>query len=85
MSSLIVPLVFLCIGIFGYLLPAVVIDGVVGRYLLVPVLMISYAVSRMEKTSGVARTQAVAWVSVGMFGIISVVMTADLLSGRYYQ
>jgi hypothetical protein len=57
----------------------VVIDGVGWRYLLVPALMISYAVSRMEKTSGVAQTQAVAWISLGMFGIISVVMTVDLL------
>ena len=55
-----------------------VIDGVVWRYLLLPALMISHAISRMEHTRGVARTQAVAWVGVGMFGIISVVMTVDL-------
>ena len=65
--------------------PAVVIDGVVGRYLLVPALMISYAVSRMEHTRGVALTQAVAWVGVGMFGIISAFMTTGLLSIRYYE
>ena len=65
--------------------PAVVIDGVVGRYLLVPALMIGYAVSRMDRTGHLTKTQVVVWVGVGMFGIISVVMTVDLLSGRYYQ
>jgi uncharacterized membrane protein len=78
-------IVFLAILVQWTPHPAVVIDGVVGRYLLVPALMISYAFSRMEKISDVAPTQAVAWAGVGMFGIISVVMTVDLLSGRYYQ
>lgn len=65
--------------------PAVVIDGVVGRYLLVPAVMISYAVAGMDCTSHVTKTQVVAWIGVGMFGIISVVMTMGLLTSRYYE
>ena len=80
-----IAVVFLAILVQWTPHPAVVIDGVVGRYLLVPAVMISYAVSRMDRTSHVTKAQVVAWVGVGIFGIISVVMTVGLLTSRYYE
>ncbi len=64
--------------------PAAVIDGVVGRYLLVPALLFAYAISCLDTSAPTSRSQRAIWVCVGLFAIWSTVITVHLLVDRYY-
>jgi uncharacterized membrane protein len=64
--------------------PADVIDGVVGRYLLVPALLFAYAISHLDASVSTARWRLAIWACVGLFGIWATVITVQLLADRYY-
>jgi uncharacterized membrane protein len=64
--------------------PAIVIDGVQGRYLLVPALLIAYSISDLQKKSALTRGSGAMWFAVCGFGVWSAFITCALLLDRYY-
>jgi uncharacterized membrane protein len=64
--------------------PAVVVNGVVGRYFLIPVLMLSYAFAN-EKVAANSKKQLCALFLLICLGIFSVVNTSQLLESRYFD
>ncbi len=65
--------------------PAIAIDGVQGRYLLVPAILVAYAIGKLNINTPACNERA--WAGhLGLIGlgIISSLMTANLLLERYY-
>ena len=64
--------------------PAVVVHGVVGRYFLIPVLVLSYAFAD-ETVTASSKKQLCALILLICLGVFSVVNTSQLLDSRYFK
>lgn len=65
--------------------PASVIEGVQGRYFLVPALLIAYALSGVGGSNSLRLRDYICWIAVWIFGLLSTVITFSLLVDRYYS
>jgi uncharacterized membrane protein len=63
--------------------PAVVVHGVVGRYFLIPVIMLAYAFADLTNTANFKK-QLCALFFLILLGVFSVVNTSKLLDDRYF-
>lgn len=63
--------------------PAQVIDGVVGRYLLIPALLLSYGVTALKREAG-SIAHVVGGALLCVLGGYSTLITYELLLNRYY-
>jgi uncharacterized membrane protein len=64
--------------------PADVVNGVVGRYFLIPALMIGYATSALDDPKRLDIRVCIGWISLWLFGLFSLGITANLLLHRYH-
>ena len=63
--------------------PAQVIDGVVGRYLLIPALLLSYGVTALKSHAG-SLAHVIGGALLCVLGAYSTLITYELLINRYY-
>ena len=63
--------------------PASLIDGVQGRYFLIPAMMFAYALCQQVKKQGSLR-QTLALGCLGVLGMYSAINTGVLVFNRYY-
>ena len=64
--------------------PAVVIEGIQGRYFLIPCLLVAYGASAYKSTSYSATFDSILLTLVFLFGLTNAILSMDLLLDRYF-
>ena len=64
--------------------PAAVIEGVVGRYFLIPGILIAYALTAIYPAQSTFKQNGCIWLSVWLFGTVTTAITLNLLLYRYF-